>query len=142
MNVVDTLSQGIANKDWALVEDALSLLSGSTTPKIPQPRVASSGKTAGKRKSKSPAQKVVRTGPATRKIVSASRVNLFEQMKEFEDVLPGSDRINDNVPRTPRKRAPYKPKKLKCQVCDKMVEVHPTLARENFTCDRCISKRK
>ena len=142
MNVVDTLSKGIVDKDWALVEDALSLLSGAAPSTIEKPRSEtrkSPPKAAGKKRNKVVAK---RTGPATKKVVSAGRVNLFEQMKEYEDVLPGSDRINDNVTRTPRKRAPYKPRKLKCQVCDKTVEVHPTLARENFTCDRCISKRK
>lgn len=55
---------------------------------------------------------------------------------------PGFDKINDNVPPTPRKRKPFKPAIMECTVCHKKKEVAPLFKRdaEMYKCDECLVK--
>jgi ribosomal protein L12E/L44/L45/RPP1/RPP2 len=70
--------------------------------------------------------------------------NKFEELVTVLPIAPeiGSDKINDNVPLTPRNRKPFKLSKVKCLVCKEVVEVHPVHIRDvdSFRCDKCFGK--
>jgi|688.fasta_scaffold272183_2 hypothetical protein len=113
MNVIDKLALAIKEKDWDAVLDVVNILSGGQTE----------------------AEEV-------KPVETNKRQNLFESMKGYEeDKIPGYDKVNDNVTPTARSRKPFKMRSMSCSGCKKTFEVHPDLARENFTCDRCAAKR-
>lgn len=66
------------------------------------------------------------------------RVNLFtDDGTEHKDELNKTPKIAP----TERKRKPVKNVSQTCASCSKVSEVHPTHARENFICDKCLSSR-
>lgn len=74
----------------------------------------------------------------------ASTSNKFEELVAALPIAPeiGSEKINDNVPLTPRNRKPFKLSKVKCLACKQIVEVHPVHIRDvdSFRCDQCFGK--
>jgi len=83
-----------------------------------------------------------RGGKPKQKAVASS--NKFEELVAVLPTAPeiGSDKINDNIPLTPRNRKPFKLSKVKCLACKQIVEVHPVHIRDidSFRCDNCFGK--
>lgn len=81
-----------------------------------------------------------------KKARKSSKTNAVRQNK-FDEIVPtividepGSDKVRDDVPLTPRNRKPFKLKKAKCELCSKTFEIAPVLYRENWKCDTCCLK--
>jgi hypothetical protein len=57
---------------------------------------------------------------------------------------PGSDKINDNISLTPRRRKPFKPVVMQCVLCSREDTVAPLFKRdkETYKCNSCLSKGK
>ncbi len=68
--------------------------------------------------------------------------NKFESINidnsEIEDDLSS---INDSVERVPRNRKPFALVDVTCVNCNKKLQVKSVLVRDNYVCDRCISRR-
>ena len=77
--------------------------------------------------------------------VKATSENKFESMHDvIEEAAKEKnfDKIDDNVEPSQRARRPSSTKSVKCVECQSVNSVHPLFARENFTCDRCLGKRR
>ena len=79
----------------------------------------------------------------SRKVESSGR-NKFDDMQDAIAEAgreTGFDKINDNVKPSERNRRHYKPASVSCDNCGKSFEVNPQFVRENYVCDRCITRR-
>ncbi len=77
--------------------------------------------------------------------VKAGKENKFESMLnvvEEAEKEKGFDLIDDTQKREKSTRNPYKVVEVSCAVCEKMYNVNPLFARETYTCDKCLTKRK
>jgi hypothetical protein len=82
--------------------------------------------------------------PKKSRKVQSTRENKFEKMTDVlieAEKENGFDKIKDNVKPSERNRKQYTPKNVQCTECNKSYEVHPLFAKDNYTCDKCISKR-
>ena len=80
----------------------------------------------------------------SRKVSAEGKVNKFEDMQDAIAEAgreSGYDKINDNVKPTSRRRKSYSTKDVNCVECNKTFSVHPMFVRDNYTCDKCISRR-
>lgn len=77
-----------------------------------------------------------------KEVETQKTTNKFESINisnnEIEDDLSS---INDSVERVPRNRRPFTLVDVICVNCNKKLQVKSVLARENYVCDRCISRR-
>ena len=80
-----------------------------------------------------------------KRVVKSSVENKFDSMTgilEEAERERGFDSIDDSKsPRVERKRKEYKTRNVTCSQCNKSFDVNPMFARENYICDRCISRR-
>jgi DNA-directed RNA polymerase subunit RPC12/RpoP len=68
--------------------------------------------------------------------------NRFEDMENLDiDKPDGYDKIDDSTPRSKRSRKSYASVELSCSNCGKKVSTHPMFKKDNFVCDRCVSKK-
>lgn len=77
--------------------------------------------------------------------VKAGKENKFESMLnvvEEAEKEKGFDLIDDTQKREKSTRNPYKAVEVSCAICEKMYNVNPLFARETYTCDKCLTKRK
>lgn len=67
--------------------------------------------------------------------------NAFDDIVDELEIIPeiGEELINDKVERT-RKPRPSRLVKVTCS-CGKTEEVSPILARDNYTCQKCLVKK-
>lgn len=74
--------------------------------------------------------------------VKASNVNEFENMKVDIQEEDGYDKIDDSTKkRTPRNRDPHQDVNAVCVRCNESYEVHPSLLKASYVCDKCILKK-
>ena len=77
-----------------------------------------------------------------KEVETQKTTNKFESINisnnEIEDDLSS---INDSVERVPRNRRPFTLVDVTCVNCNKKLQVKSVLARDNYVCDRCISRR-
>lgn len=79
------------------------------------------------------------------KTVKAGKENKFESMLnviEEAEQEKGFDLIDDTQKGKKSTRNPYKVVEVSCTMCEKMYNVNPLFARETYTCDKCLTKRK
>lgn len=77
--------------------------------------------------------------------VKASKENKFDSMIDVIEEAKqekGFDLIDDKISRQKSSREPYKKVNVHCIACQKEYDVNPLFARETYTCDKCLSRRK
>lgn len=148
------IKSGILERDWNYIKDAYLILTGNDI-ELPEEeglikemmrrleRLEKGSKTETPPKKPSKVQnktKEQKVEPAK----SNGRINKFEEMaKELNLEIKkenGFDKINDNVPPTPRTRKPYTPVTLTCTRCKKTEEVNPMFKKDDYRCNNCIGK--
>jgi hypothetical protein len=156
----EQLFEAIQNKDWGMVADVYTSLTGEEIEVDSDEKMINSqfqellnrvnkleNNTTTSKSNKSTKQKkskVDKTVANTRNKKSKDRVNKFDLMS---DVLPevdkevGFDKIDDNIRPCHRDRPRFSTKEVTCRECKKSSEVHPMFAKENYICDKCLPKR-
>ena len=74
----------------------------------------------------------------------ASVKNKFESMTgvlEEAEQEKGIDKIDDSKYTPKNKRKAFTAKNVTCSECNTASEVHPLFARDNYICDKCLSRR-
>lgn len=165
----DLLQKGIENSDWSHITEAYFTLTGDELS-VPENNSTATNtdefiKTVMDRltklesKTKSSEKKEPKTSKKTaefdfktksnkpsRKVSDRKKENKFEQMHNevFAEAEQEKDfdKIDDNIKPSQRTRKAYSPKSVACTVCGGINEVNPLFAREMYTCDSCIAKRK
>jgi hypothetical protein len=146
--MIKDFQRAITEQDWAMVIHCWEILSGETykplevikaAPKktrITRDKAVDFEKAPIKKKRKS------RAAAATMNRVVTKR-NKFEEMIPTLKVVKdaGYDKVNDDVPLTPRTRQPFIPKTVTCD-CGATETVAPLFARPNWKCDKCASGRR
>ena len=155
-HIIDTLKEGILEKDWECVIRVYVLLSGEALEIEPAPpetpsdlayiisRLSQLEKAVSEKKKEELDFSVDRRRKTEPIDTGSQRENKFEDIKDIdvEKEEPEYDRVNDNVKPVPRRRKPFAEKMVVCASCSKEKSVHPTLYRENYVCDKCLLKRK
>lgn len=89
------------------------------------------------------------TGGASRSRKVSDRASSENKFEDMEDVISqagrddGFDRINDSK-QTDKKRnirKKYKQASVTCGSCSNTFQVNPMFARDNYTCDGCLTRR-
>lgn len=147
--MIDRLAKAIQNKDWDGVVSFYETLAGlrvahGTSKSIPLTNRVQEDFSMKRVATPPPLPKAAKKGRP--KKAKASVANKFdEQAVNLKvDALEGADKINDNVPLTPRTRKPFKMVDQECIICHETISVHPTLKKdpEAFKCDSCLMKPK
>lgn len=161
--MIDRLAKAIEDKDWIGVMEFYTSLVGKVAPIEPPitfrskpPLLAttkmgnldfSMKKEVVTKTKEGKVAKVVTTPVKKKGRKPKERATALNKFEELVTVLPigpeiGSDKINDNIPLTPRNRKPFKLSKVKCLACKQIVEVHPVHIRDidSFRCDNCFGK--
>lgn len=161
--MINRLAKAIEERDWTGVMEFYADLVGKVAPIdppiTPRPRppllpTTKNGdldfsmrkevitKSTGGRIAKIVSTPVKKKGRKPKEKAVAS--NKFEELVAVLPIAPeiGSEKIDDNVPLTPRNRKPFKLSKVKCLACKQIVEVHPVHIRDvdSFRCDQCFGK--
>lgn len=166
--VQELLYEGITDNNWECISEAYEIMSGERVD-APEPEPADELSVSLKnmmerleklekqdppkkntRQSRSKAQKSepkvdenFSKPKKSRKVESSGR-NKFDDMQDAIAEAgreTGFDKINDNVKPSERNRRHYKPASVSCDNCGKSFEVNPQFVRENYVCDRCITRR-
>lgn len=160
--MIDKLKLAIDTKNWALVIEFYRQLTGNSlvqeaqeplkpAQKVPAPArknsfddftMRPSQPNLGKKTSKAEAAEAP-AKPKSRKKkqpVKAKDIQFIDTGEGSDE--PGFDKINDNVPPTPRKRKPFRPAIMECTICHKKKEVAPLFKRDAdmYKCDDCLVK--
>lgn len=154
--MIDRLAKAIQDKDWDGVIAFHATLTGTNAANI-EVLPKNFTKQVTRVQEDFSMKRVVAPKPAPPKAAKAAKkgrpkkakagvTNKFdEQAVNLKvDALEGADKINDNIPLTPRTRKPFKMVDQECIICHETISVHPTLKKdpEAFKCDSCLMKPK
>lgn len=163
--VVDKLKEAIENKDWDCVSEVFFMITGSEKVvdedsseiteitqmfKVLQSRIDGIQNNKTKKNNLTPRPRAPLRTKTTRASRSKSdaenkRPNKFEEMTGLDAEVKrerGYDKINDNVKPSQRTRERFKTVAAVCVDCGKNFDIHPTLLKENYVCDKCLIRRK
>jgi hypothetical protein len=153
------LEEAIDKKDWDLVCQAYSELTGETKEIEDEQsmvindlksEILASIREELKQAQKQPSTKAKPSAKNKSKLTTAKKqvdanLNKFEQMQQSynEEAFKenGFDKINDKVQPSQRTRKAFTMAKITCSECGKSNEVHPMFVKENYVCDRCLRRR-
>lgn len=169
--VQELLYEGITDNNWECISEAYQIMSGEKVDipepepvdelsvslknmmerleKLEKKEPSKKNTGRGRPKKQKPEPKVdenfsIKSSKPERSVKSSGK-NKFESMAgvlEEAEQERGFNSIDDsNSPRAERKRREYQTKSVTCSQCNKSFDVNPMFARENYTCDRCISRR-
>ncbi len=152
--MIDRLAKAIQDRDWDGVIDFYCALTNGTLveKKLPPSPIRTEARFfedfSMRKVATTPppkAAKAAKKGRPKKARVGSTPNKFDEQAANLKvDVLEGADKINDNVPLTPRNRKPFKMVDQECIICHETISVHPTLKKdpETFKCDSCLMKPK
>jgi len=169
--VRELLYDGIIDSNWECISEAYQMMSGEKVDipepepvdelsaslknmmerleKLEKQDPPKKNRRNGRSKTKKPEPKVdenfsIKSSKPKRSVKSSGQ-NKFESMAgvlEEAEQERGFNSIDDsNSPRVERKRREYQTKSVTCSQCNKSFDVNPMFARENYICDKCISRR-
>jgi len=149
--MIDRLAKAIQDKDWDGVLAFYETLVGLRVTHETSTAISLTNRVqqdfSMRKVSTTPPPKAAKAAKKGRpKKAKTSVANKFEEQAVNLKVesLDGADKINDNVPLTPRNRKPFKMVDQECIICHETISVHPTLKKdpETFKCDSCLMKPK
>lgn len=85
--------------------------------------------------------RVVKDQDRTRARMPVTENQRFNSFTDDGTEAKGTEFETPDVQRTERRRPPAQKVKQKCTKCGSETSVHPTHARDWFTCDKCIGPR-
>jgi hypothetical protein len=146
--MIKDFQRAITDQDWATVIHCWEILSGESYEPLEVIKAAPKKSRITRDKAvdfeKAPAKKKPKSrGAAATMNPVVTRRNKFEEMVPTLKVVvdAGYDKVNDNVPLTPRTRKPFQPKTVTC-TCGVTQVVAPLFARPDWKCDKCSLKRR
>jgi len=153
--LIDELAAGIEESDWERIRYVYEEVTGEEAPEVEKQPVSEIDSSVVQalikrienlEKPKKPTRKR-KTTVKKKEEPKTNSNNKFEEMQlSLESELTPAERkqlesINDEVPPTPRTRPAFKKVSVECRLCNKTYEVHPSLKRESYVCDKCVSRR-
>lgn len=169
--VKELLYEGITDNNWECISEAYQIMAGEKVDvpesepvdelsvnlknmlerleKLEKKEPPKKKRGRGRPRTKKPDPKVDENfsikSPKSKRAVKSSGQNKFESMAgvlEEAEQEKGFNSIDDSKsPRTERKRREYQTKNVTCSQCNKSFDVNPMFARENYICDKCVSRR-
>lgn len=132
--IIDKLKRAITDQDFSLVADVIRDLTGEEVDVEEDPIQAKIREIEDQLKS-------LKSKGRKSEVKVEGKANEFDKIVDELDILPepGEDLINDKIKRQRQPRA-SNTVKVTCS-CGKTEEVSSILARDNYTCQKCLIKK-